>query len=226
VTRSGPELTAAVFDLGGVLIDWDPRYLYRTLFDDEAAMERFLAEVTSPEWNRMQDAGRPWTDAIDVLAAEHPDQRELIEAFHTRWPEMLGGPIEGTVAVLEELGSRGVRLLGLSNWSSETYPIARERYPFLSWFEAVVISGEIGVTKPDRRIFEYLIDRQGIEAARSVFVDDSPANVVAAASVGFVAIQFSGPPALRRELVQLGMLPPGPGQGSAALMASQMASRS
>jgi 2-haloacid dehalogenase len=224
--RRRSELSAAVFDLGGVLIDWDPRYLYRSLFDDETAMERFLTEVTSPEWNRMQDAGRPWIDAIEVLAAEHPDQRELIEAFRARWPEMLGGAIEDTVAVLEELHARGVRLFGLSNWSAETFPIARERYPFLGRFEGVVISGEIGVTKPDRRIFEHLIERFAIEAASTIFVDDSPENVAAAAQIGFVAIRFTDPPALRRELVRLGLLPAAAGHETAPLTASHVESRS
>jgi len=198
--------TTVVFDLGGVLIDWDPRYLYRQLFDDPDAMESFLAEVTTAEWNAHQDAGRPWAEAIELLVAEHPERRELIEAFHGRWPEMLAGEIPGTVHVLAELRAAGVRLVALSNWSAEMFPIARERFDFLAWFEGIVISGDVGVNKPDRRIFELLIDRFGIEPAAALFIDDSSANVEAATALGFHAIQFTDPTALRVELVRLGLL--------------------
>jgi 2-haloacid dehalogenase len=125
--------TSVVFDLGGVLIDWDPRYLYRKLFDDTDEMESFLAEVTTAEWNAHQDAGRPWAEGVDVLVAEHPEQRELIEAFQRRWPEMLAGELVGTVDVLAELRSMDVRLVALSNWSAEMFPIARERFDFLAY---------------------------------------------------------------------------------------------
>ena len=198
--------TTVVFDLGGVLIDWDPRYLYRQLFDDPDEMESFLAEVTTAEWNAHQDAGRPWAEAIELLVAEHPERQELIEAFHARWPEMLAGEIPGTVHVLAELRAAGVRLVALSNWSAEMFPIARERFDFLAWFEGIVISGDVGVNKPDRRIFELLIDRFGIEPAAALFIDDSAANVDAAAALGFHAIHFTDPTALRVELVRLGLL--------------------
>ena len=198
--------TTVVFDLGGVLIDWDPRYLYRQLFDDPDEMESFLAEVTTAEWNAHQDAGRTWAEAIELLVAEHPERRELIEAFHGRWPEMLAGEIPGTVHVLAELRAAGVRLVALSNWSAEMFPIARERFDFLAWFEGIVISGDVGVNKPDRRIFELLMDRFGIEPAAAIFIDDSAANVDAAAALGFNAIQFTDPTALRVELVRLGLL--------------------
>ena len=198
--------TTVVFDLGGVLIDWDPRYLYRQLFDDPDEMESFLAEVTTAEWNAHQDAGRPWAEAIELLVAEHPERRELIEAFHARWPEMLAGEIPETVHVLGELRAAGVRLVALSNWSAEMFPIARERFDFLAWFEGIVISGDVGVNKPDRRIFELLMDRFGIEPAAALFIDDSAANVDAAAALGFHAIHFSDPTTLRVELARLGLL--------------------
>ena len=204
--RDGARLTAVVFDLGGVLIDWDPRYLYRRLFDDPDEMESFLAEVTTAEWNGHQDAGRPWGEAIEILVAEHPERRELIEAFHRRWPEMLAGEIPGTVDVLADLGAAGVRLVALSNWSAEMFPVARERFDFLAWFEGIVISGEVGVNKPDRRIFEHLTLRFGIEPEEAVFVDDSPANIEAATDLGFSAIQFTDATALRLALVRLGLL--------------------
>ena len=200
-------LTAVVFDLGGVLVDWDPRYLYRQLFDDPDEMESFLAEVTTAEWNAHQDAGRPWAEGVDLLVAEHPERRELIEAFHRRWPEMLAGEIPGTVDVLADLRAEGVRLVALSNWSAEMFPVARERFDFLAWFEAIVISGDVGVNKPDRRIFEYLTEHFGIEPSAALFVDDSSANVEAAEELGFGAILFTDAGALRRELVRLGLLP-------------------
>ncbi len=198
--------TTVVFDLGGVLIDWDPRHLYRQLFDDVGEMESFLAEVTSAEWNAHQDAGRPWVDAVELLAAEHPERRELIEAFHQRWPEMLVGEIPGTVDVLADLRAAGVRLLALSNWSAEMFPVAREQFEFLAWFEGIVISGEVGVNKPDRRIYQQLMEQFDIEPTEALFIDDSPANVAAARSLGFRAIRFTDAAALRLELVRLGLL--------------------
>jgi 2-haloacid dehalogenase len=207
VTTDAPTpITTVTFDLGGVLIDWDPRYLYRTLFEDEAEMEAFLGEVTTPAWNAQQDAGRPWVDAVDALAAEFPEHRHLIEAYHLRWHETLGDAIQGTVEVVAELRAAGVRLLALSNWSAETFPVALERYPFLGWFEGIVISGEVGAAKPDERIFRVLIERHGIEPAETVFVDDSEANVRAAAALGFVAVAFTDPTALRASLDALGVL--------------------
>ncbi|HEX4745568.1 MAG TPA: HAD family phosphatase [Gaiellaceae bacterium] len=204
----GASPTTVVFDLGGVLIDWDPRYLYGKLFDDPDEMEAFLAEVTTMEWNARQDAGRPWGEAIEALVAEHPEQRELIEAFHGRWTEMLAGEIQETVEVLAELRVAGVRLLALSNWSAETFPVARERFDFLGWFEGIVVSGEVGLVKPDRRIFEHLVERFALEPEETLFIDDSAANVAAARSLGFRTIVFTDPLALRRELVDRGLLPP------------------
>jgi 2-haloacid dehalogenase len=195
-----------VFDLGGVLIDWDPRHLYRQLFDDPGEMESFLAEVTNAKWNAHQDAGRSWAHAVEVLVAEHPERRELIEAFHQRWPEMLGGEIPGSVNVLAELRATGTRLLALSNWSAEMFPIARERFDFLSWFEGIVISGDVGVNKPDRGIFEHLIAQFEVDPATAFFIDDSAANVDTAATLGFQVILFTDASALRVELVRLGML--------------------
>ena len=207
-----PALTTVVFDLGGVLVDWDPRYLYRQLFDDPSEMEAFLADVTTVEWNAHQDAGRPWADAIELLVAEHPERRELIEVFHRRWPEMLAGEIPGTVDVLAELRATDVRLLALSNWSAELFPFARERFDFLEWFEAIVISGDVGVNKPDRRIFEHLVERFDVEPKAALFVDDSPANVDAARALGFHAVPFTDASALRARLVRFGLLEDAPSE--------------
>ena len=195
-----------MFDLGGVLIDWNPRYLYRKLFDgDDAAMERFLAEVTTPEWNGLQDAGRTWAEAVEVLTREHPEHAALIAAYAERWPETLGEAIQPTVEVLDDLRRAGVRLFALSNWSAETFPIARPRYPFLEWFEGIVISGEVRIAKPDARVYRHLLERYSLEPATTVFIDDSAANVDAAGALGMIAIRFEGAEALRRELAGLGL---------------------
>jgi 2-haloacid dehalogenase len=197
--------TAVVFDLGSVLIDWDPRHLYRSLFDDEEAMEVFLRDVASPEWNAQQDAGRTWEEAIDALVREHPDQRDLIVAYRERWVEMLGGAIEPVVEIAAELRAGGIPLFALSNWSAETFPAALERYPFLSWFDGLVISGRIGIAKPDPRIFAHLLATNGLTAGETVFIDDTERNVEQARRLGFRAIRFTGAEALRAELHALGL---------------------
>ncbi|MBI3749404.1 MAG: HAD-IA family hydrolase, partial [Chloroflexi bacterium] len=165
------DIQAVVFDLGAVLIDWNPRHLYRQLFDgDDVAMERFLAEVCSPAWNASLDAGGSWHEAVELLARQHPGQRDLIVAYDERWPEMLGGPIEGTVEIVRELRSAKADLAVLSNWSAEKFPVARERYAFLDWFETIVISGEVGVSKPDPRIYQHLLERTKFDPATTLFI--------------------------------------------------------
>jgi 2-haloacid dehalogenase len=199
---------AVVFDLGGVLIDWDPRYLYRSLFGgDDGAMETFLATICTQDWNREQDAGRPWAEAIENLAAAHPEHRDLIAAYWERWPETLGEAIEPTVEVLAELRAAGMPLFALTNWSAETFPFAKPRYPFLTWFDGIVISGEVGSAKPDHPIYEALLERHGLDPTTVVFIDDVPANVAAAAELGMEAIQFTDATSLRRELVARGAIP-------------------
>lgn len=199
-------VSSVVFDLGGVLIDWNPRYLYRQLIDDELAMEQFLADVCSPEWNARLDAGHSWADEIESLAARHPEQRELIIAYRARWSEMVAGAIDGTVQVLAELRRRPVGLYALSNWSAETFALARERFDFLGWFDGILLSGEIGICKPDARIFRQLIERHELEPARTVFVDDVLQNVEAADRQGMVALHFRDAGTLRSQLIRLGLL--------------------
>ncbi|MBV9014252.1 MAG: HAD family phosphatase [Alphaproteobacteria bacterium] len=202
------ERDVVVFDLGGVLIEWDPRHLYRKLFaGDEAAMEHFLANVCTHDWNRGQDAGRSFAEACGLLKAEHPDKAELIDAYFARFDEMMPGPIEGSVEILSELRARGTPLYCLTNFSAETYPPTFERFAFLRWFRGVLVSGEVGVIKPDPRIFELLIERFGIDPRRAVYIDDVAANAMAARPFGIRGIHFTSPDALREELAVLGLLP-------------------
>jgi enoyl-CoA hydratase len=180
-----------VFDLGGVLVDWDPRHLYRKLFPgDPEGMERFLAEICTAEWNAAQDAGRSWADGTALLRARFPDEADRIVAFHQRWEETLAGPIEGSVAILRELKYAGRRLYGLTNWSHETFPIGRARFAFFGWFEAIVVSGEEGIIKPDPRIYRLLMDRHGLAAEQLVYVDDNARNADAAAALGMLSGGF------------------------------------
>jgi 2-haloacid dehalogenase len=198
---------AVVFDLGGVLIDWDPRHLYRKLLADEAAVEEFLATVCTPEWNAELDRGRPFAEGVAELVERHPEHAATIAAYHERWPEMVAGDIPGTVEVLAELQAAGVPLYALTNWSAETFAITRGRFEFLEWFDGLLVSGEERVTKPDPAIFQLLLDRFGLDPTATVFVDDSEANVAAARRLGFDAIRFTGHEELRRELVARRLLP-------------------
>jgi 2-haloacid dehalogenase len=161
--------------------------------------------VCAPEWNLEQDRGRPWAQAIAELSALHPGKAELIAAYRARWPEMLKGPIDGTVTVLEALHAAGVPLFALTNWSAETYPVAEERYGFLGRFQAVVVSGRIGLIKPDREIYDHAIARFGVDPRRTVFIDDSARNVAGAEAAGLRALHFTAPETLARDLAGLGL---------------------
>jgi 2-haloacid dehalogenase len=210
VGNSTPDTTASVvFDLGGVLIDWNPRYLYRSLFDgDDEQMEWFLANVTTPDWNNEQDRGRPWAEAVSTLVALHPDREDLIRAYHERWTEMLGGAHDDTVAVLDRLRATGIRLFALTNWSAETFVHAAERFPFMTWFEGVVVSGQERLAKPDPRIFRLLLNRYELDPARVVYIDDHAPNVRAAAELGMDAIHFTDAARLESALEDRGLLIP------------------
>lgn len=201
-----PPPDTVVFDLGGVLIDWNPRHLYRKLFEREDAMEEFLAEVCTGAWNVEQDRGRPFAEATALLVERHPHHRAMIEAYFGRWTEMLNGPIHGSVAVLDELHDRGVPLFALTNWSAETWPLAQPLFPFLERFRGILVSGQVRLIKPDPAIFRRLAEQFALTPERSVFIDDSPANARAAADCGFHAHHFRGPETLRRFLVDSGLL--------------------
>ena len=196
-----------LFDLGGVLIDWNPRYLYRPLFGaDEAALEDFLARVCPPEWNLEMDAGRPFAEAVAERQRLFPEHAERIALWHSGWPQMLRDEIPETVELLAALRGRGRRLLALTNWSAETFPIARSRFAFLEWFEDIVVSGEVRLAKPHRSIFELTIRRTGIDPTRTLYIDDSAHNIATAQVMGFHTHHFVNPAALRAHLTQTGLL--------------------
>lgn len=196
-----------LFDLGNVLIEWDPRHLYRKLFDDEAEMEAFLTDVCSPEWNSRQDAGRTIADARAEAIARHPEHADNINAYHDRFNEMLPGPIPGTADLLTAVHAT-TPVYALTNWSAETFPLARERFAFLELFAGILVSGEEGMIKPDARIFELTIERFSLAPEQTLFIDDSLPNITAAAALGFQTHHFAAAPALAEDLQRLGVLSP------------------
>ena len=201
-----PAIDTVVFDLGGVLIDWNPRYLYRRLFDDEVAMEHFLTHVCNGAWNERQDAGRPWREAVENLSGAYPEYAEHIAAYWHRWEETLGGAMDDSVDLLGRLKHRGVRLYALTNWSGETFPIARRRFAFLQHFDGMVVSGDEKLIKPDPAIFHLLLERHDIDPKHALYIDDAPRNVDAAKALGMRAHLFRGAPELERELRMVGLL--------------------
>jgi 2-haloacid dehalogenase len=195
-----------VFDLGGVLLDWNPRYLYRTLFDDEQAMERFLSEICTLEWHEAHDRGVSFEHSASELAVMHPEHADLIRAWGERSEEMVGGPIDATVEILADLRARGVPCYALTNMEAETYPLRRERFEFLRWFDGTVVSAQEGTVKPDPEIFRRLLDRFGLVAERTVMVDDAERNIATARSLGMQTVLFRSPDQLREWLVAAGLL--------------------
>lgn len=196
-----------VFDIGQVLIEWDPRHLYRDLFDGyEDLMEDFLDNVCSPAWNLEQDRGRPWADAVAQLTAEHPDCAELIRVYDEQWEQMVPGPIPGTPEILAELKARGVPVYAITNFSADKFTLSQKRFDFLNGFDGIVVSGIEKVIKPDPKIYRILLDRYGLDAADCLFIDDNPDNVESARAVGMTAHHFAGAEALRRDLEGFGLL--------------------
>jgi 2-haloacid dehalogenase len=200
------QINTIVFDLGGVLIDWNPDYVYRKLFDSEKEMQRFYQEVCTAAWNEEQDAGRSLQEGTELLIKKFPEKETLIRTFYDRWEEMLGGPIPGTVEILRHLKfNTPCRLFALTNWSAETFPVALQKYDFLHWFHGRVVSGEEKTRKPFTQIYQRLIDRYGIDPARSIYVDDNLRNLEPAKALGFHTIHFQNPAQFRRELVKTGV---------------------
>ncbi len=209
MNKLNPHNTAIVFDFGGVLLDWDPRYLYRKLFDgDPAAMERFLSEIDFFAWNLQQDAGRPFSVAVAELSQRFPQYAGLIAVYPRRYPESLSGPIQGSVELLTQLKQAGYPLFGLSNWSTETFRLVRDKYAFMSWFRLILLSGEVKLLKPDPRIYTAFLDRIHRTAKECLLIDDSKVSIAAAQQMGFMTILFESPSQLESELYQRGLLQP------------------
>lgn len=195
-----------IFDLGGVLIDWNPRYLYRKIFEDEKEMEWFLTNICTPEWNEQQDAGRSFDEATEELVRKHPDHEVAIRAWYGRWKETIQGPIHETVDILRAIRSTNkYSLYALTNWSAETFPWALERFDFLQWFEGIVVSGVEKTRKPFPEFYQILLDRYRIEPAKAVFIDDNIKNIEAAHQLGIHGVHFQSPVQLQRELSRIGL---------------------
>jgi 2-haloacid dehalogenase len=198
-----------IFDLGGVLIDWNPRYLYRKIFDQEAEMEHFLSEVCSPAWNHEQDAGRPLEEATALLLAQFPQYEREIRAFYGRWEEMLGGAVADSVKLQQRiLRDDRFRVFALTNWSHQTFPIARRLYPFLADFEDILVSGEEKLAKPDPQIYEVALARFQAKPEHSLFIDDSLKNIEAARALGIQSLHFQDPDQLEQALRERNLLIP------------------
>lgn len=195
-----------VFDIGNVLIRWDPRALYRQIFPTEDAVEWFLGNVCTMDWNHEQDRGRSFEDGIAELTVRFPEHAEAIAAYHHRWNETILGPIEGSVAILEQLSAQGTPLYAITNWHQDKFRETKVRYPFLDRFRDIVVSGEERLVKPDPEIFKLLLARNGLEAQSCLFIDDNPPNVAGAEAVGMKAHHFTGPDALRAYLAGHGIL--------------------
>ena len=195
-----------VFDLGAVLIHWDPRHLYRQVFADEAQMEWFLAEVCHGAWNMEQDRGRSFDDGVKEATARHPAHAANIALFRDRWMEMVPGDVPGTVAILEDLHTRDVPLYAITNWNGDTFRATRKRFPFLGRFRDIVVSGDEKLVKPDPAIYQLLASRNGLKLSDSLFIDDSLKNVTGAGNLGMQIHHFTTPENLRADLQKRGIL--------------------
>ncbi|HXC38398.1 MAG TPA: HAD family phosphatase [Burkholderiales bacterium] len=197
---------SALFDLGKVLLDWDPRYFYARHFADPSALEHFLSEVVPMQWIVEMDGGKPAAQAMAERQRLHPRHAHLIARWLEGWPHMLRGEIKGTARIVRELKARGTRLYALTNFSAETFPLALAACPTLSLFEHIVVSGHVGLIKPDPRIYAHAIERCALDPARTVFIDDSAVNVAAGRATGFQALHFVTPEGLRSDLSALRMV--------------------
>jgi 2-haloacid dehalogenase len=195
-----------IFDLGMVLIEWDPRHVYRKYFSDEAKMEWFLAHICTPDWNLEQDRGRSFSDAVKLARAEHPNYAKEIEAYDLEWHDMVPGAIAGTVDILESLHKNGTPLYAITNWNQDKFRETRLRFPFLNLFRDIVVSGDEKLIKPDAAIYELCLKRNKLNAADCLFIDDSLKNVRGAEAVGIQGHHFTTPEKLKIELRQLGIL--------------------
>jgi 2-haloacid dehalogenase len=200
------KIDTIIFDLGGVLIDWNPRHLYRKIFKTEEEIDWFLQHVCTSDWNEQQDAGRPFDVATNELLAKFPDYEMPIRAWYGRWEETINGSIPGTVEIFKTLReSKTHKLYALTNWSEQTFPWAQENFPFLHWFEGIAVSGIEKSRKPFPEFYKILLDRYQIDPSRAVFIDDSHRNVLGGEAVGIRGIHFQSPAQLKSELQKLGV---------------------
>ena len=205
---TSPRARIVVFDIGGVLLDWNPRHLYRTMFDDDAEMETFLAKVCTLAWNVEQDRGRPFAEAVSLLVDRFPDQADRIRAFDERWEEMIPRALDDVVDLLRRLQTAGRPTYALTNFSAEKFPIAQAKWPFLNSFRGTIVSGAEGVIKPDPAIFHILLERFGLRADECLFIDDNESNTDAARRIGLHATTFTDAKALEAVLNRHGLLAP------------------
>lgn len=199
------EITTIIFDFGGVLVDWNPRHFYRREFEDDAEMEAFLADIGWEEWNLLQDEGRPLAEATAILQRQFPNYHLKIGLFYKQWDKMLKGEISENVALLEELKQK-YKLYGLTNWSAETFPIARERFSFFELFAGIVVSGEEKLIKPDEKIFNLILERYCLDPKKTLFIDDNRNNIDTAKRMGFYTLHVTEQTDLRQELHASGIL--------------------
>lgn len=196
-----------IFDLGAVLVDWNPRYLYSKVFATPEETDHFLENICTSDWNEEQDAGRSLAEGTELLVEKHPDFEAQIRAFYGRWREMLGGPIQETVELLQQLKTSGkYKLYALTNWSNETFPIALMEYEWLQWFDGIVVSGKEKLRKPFPDFYQLLLDRYMIDKTNAIFIDDNIRNVKAAEEMGIETIHFQTSAQLGKELQQRGIL--------------------
>lgn len=200
------EKKAVLFDIGNVFIEWDPRNLYQKLIEDSAELDHFLTEVVTLEWHTEHDRGRPFAEGVQLLAAKHPEHEDLIRAFDERWDETLGPVITGTVRLLEQLSEQGMPCFGLTNFSHEKWPLFCRQHAFTDIFDGVVVSGEEKLVKPDPRIFHVAMDRFGLDAERTIYIDDRLDNVRAAEQLGMIGHHFVGADPLEADLRTHGFL--------------------
>lgn len=199
-------INTIIFDLGAVLIDWNPDYLYRKIFTDEAEMRDFLANVCTPHWNEEQDAGRTLQEGTELLVNQFPEHEENIRAFYGRWEEMLGGVFEGTVEIFRKLKEGGkYKIYALTNWSAETFVVAKAKYDFLGWFDGIVVSGEEKTRKPFPEFYQILLDKYQVKPEEALFIDDNYRNITAAEKLGINCIHFTSSEQLEAELPKFGI---------------------
>ncbi len=201
------KINTIIFDLGAVLIDWNPKYVFTTVFEEEEKMNWFFENICTSEWNEKQDAGRSIKEATEELIALYPEYENQVRAYYDRWEEMLRGPIDDTVEILRQLKESGrYKLYALTNWSAETFPVALQRYDFLKWFDGIVMSGEERTRKPYAEIYHTLLSRFSVNADEAIFIDDSLRNIKGAEAVGIRGIHFQSPEQLRQALEEEGIM--------------------